>query len=70
LRIRPELTPLAAAGLVVIMVGATTSTLAIGGGVLALVPAVVGLLAALVVYGRRSAASRLARPRLVLRPVA
>jgi DoxX-like protein len=70
LRLRPELTPLAATGLVVIMVGATTSTLAIGGGVLALVPAVVGLLAALVVYGRRSAASRLARPRLVLRPVA
>src|SRR3954470_10213409 len=52
-RIRPELTPLAAAGLVVIMVGATASTLAIGGGVLALLPAVVGLLAAVVAYGRR-----------------
>src|SRR5690349_11868499 len=46
LRMRPELTPLAATGLVVIMVGATASTLAIGGGLMALAPAVVGLLAA------------------------
>ena len=36
LRILPGLTALAAAGLVVIMVGATVSTLAIGGGLLAL----------------------------------
>src|SRR5918998_4855630 len=35
LRILPGLTALAAAGLVVIMVGATVTTLAIGGGVLA-----------------------------------
>src|SRR5215208_1952259 len=35
LGIRRELTPLAAAGLAIIMVGATVSTLAIGGGVLA-----------------------------------
>ena len=51
-RIRPGLTPLAAAGLVSIMIGATTSTLVLGGGVGALVPAVVGLLAAVVAYGR------------------
>ncbi len=51
-RMRPGLTPLAAAGLVIIMVGATTSTLAIGGGAGALFPAVVGLLAAFVAYGR------------------
>jgi hypothetical protein len=53
LSIRRELTPLAAAGLVIIMVGATVSTLAIGGGVLALVDVVIGVLAATVVYGRR-----------------
>jgi hypothetical protein len=51
-RIRPGLTPLAAAGLVVIMIGATASTLAIGGGAGALFPAAVGLLAASVAYGR------------------
>jgi uncharacterized membrane protein YphA (DoxX/SURF4 family) len=51
-RIRPGLTPLAAAGLVVIMVGATVTTLAIGGGAGALFPFVVGLLLAVVAYGR------------------
>jgi hypothetical protein len=51
-RIRPGLTPLAAAGLAIIMVGATVSTLAVGGGAGALFPAVVGLLAAFVAYGR------------------
>ena len=52
LRIRPGLTPLAAAGLVVIMVGATAVTL-LGGDVLpALIPFAVGLLAAFVAYGR------------------
>jgi DoxX-like family len=70
IRIRPELTPLAAAGLVVIMVGATTTTLAIGGGVLALAPAVVGLLAALVAYGRRPATAPVMRLRPVVHPAA
>jgi len=51
-RVRQGLTPLAAAGLVIIMIGATACTLAIGGGVGALFPAVVGLLAAYVCYGR------------------
>jgi uncharacterized membrane protein YphA (DoxX/SURF4 family) len=52
LRIRPDLTPLAAAGLVIIMIGATTVTL-LGGDVLpALMPLAVGLLAAFVAYGR------------------
>ena len=56
LRIRPELTPLAATGLVIIMIGATVITL-IGGAVApALIPLVVGLLAASVAYGRRQAA--------------
>jgi len=50
LRIRPGLTPLAAAGLVIIMIGATIITL-MGGDVLpALIPFAVGLLAAFVVY--------------------
>jgi uncharacterized membrane protein YphA (DoxX/SURF4 family) len=52
LRIRPVLTPLAAAGLVIIMIGATVLTLVSGGGGLALIPLVVGLLLAFVAYGR------------------
>lgn len=52
LRIRPGLTPLAAAGLVIIMIGATVVTLVVGGGAMALIPLVVGLLAAFVAYGR------------------
>ena len=52
LRIRPGLTPLAAAGLVIIMIGATVVTLAGGDVVSALIPLVVGLLATFVAYGR------------------
>ena len=52
LRIRTGLTPLAAAGLVVIMIGATATTLVGGMGAGALVPFVVGLLAAGIGYGR------------------
>jgi hypothetical protein len=52
LRIRPGLTPLAAAGLVIIMIGATVVTLMIGGGATALFPFIAGVLAAFVVYGR------------------
>ena len=44
LRIRPGLTPLAAAGLVIIMIGATVLTLAGGDVAPALIPLVVGLL--------------------------
>ena len=51
LRIRPGLTPLAAAGLVIIMIGATIVSLTMG-VTMALVPFVVGLLAAFVAYGR------------------
>src|SRR5689334_14232464 len=50
--IRRGLTPLAAAGLVVIMAGATVVTLVSGGGATSLIPLVVGLLAGLVCYGR------------------
>ena len=52
LRIRPGLTPLAAAGLVIIMIGATVLTLAVGDVAPALIPLVVGLLSAFVAYGR------------------
>jgi hypothetical protein len=51
LRIRTELTPLAAAGLVIIMVGATMFTPP-DHLELALIPIVVGQLAAFVAYGR------------------
>jgi uncharacterized membrane protein YphA (DoxX/SURF4 family) len=51
-RIRPDLTPLAAAGLVIIMIGATVLTFAGDGFAMALPPLMVGLLAAFVAYGR------------------
>lgn len=53
LSIRPALTPLAAAGLAIIMIGAIGATLATGGVAPALIPAVVAPLAAIVAYGRR-----------------
>jgi hypothetical protein len=52
LHIRPGLTPLAAAGLVIVMIGATVITVLGGDPIAALIPAVVGLLAAFVAYGR------------------
>jgi hypothetical protein len=57
LRLRPGLTPLAAAGLVAIMIGATVLTLLSGDLAMALMPLVVGLLAAFIVYGRWSRAA-------------
>jgi len=51
-RIRPILTPLAAAGLVIIMVGATVVTLRMPQPAGAVIPGIVGLLAAFVAYGR------------------
>jgi len=52
LRVRPGLTPLAAAGLVIIMIGATVIGLSVGDVTMALIPLVVGILAAFVSYGR------------------
>jgi hypothetical protein len=52
LRRQPGLTPLAAAGLVLIMIGATVLTLAGGDVASALMPLAVGLLATFVAYGR------------------
>jgi uncharacterized membrane protein YphA (DoxX/SURF4 family) len=51
-RIRPGLTPLAAAGLVIIMIGATLVTLMTGEIAMALFPLVTGILCAFVGYGR------------------
>ena len=69
LRILPNLTALAAAGLVVIMVGATVTTLAIGGGVMALPTVILGLLAALVAWGRRPQELHTDSTRAVLQPI-
>ena len=66
-RIRTGLTPLAAAGLVVIMVGATITTLVIGPAAGAIVPAVCGLLAAFVVEGRWHRAPIQARAQVAAR---
>jgi DoxX-like protein len=52
LRIKPWLTPLAALGLVVVMIGAVVITLIAGESFAAVMSAVVGLLAAFVAYGR------------------
>jgi uncharacterized membrane protein YphA (DoxX/SURF4 family) len=51
-RIRPALTPLAASGLVIIMIGATWVSVAVMGPKSGLTPAIVGLLSAFVAYAR------------------
>lgn len=55
----PRLTGLAALCFVALMIGAATITLAIGGGALATIPAVVGILAAVVAWGRRASTKAL-----------
>jgi len=52
LRIRTGLTPLAAAGLVLVMIGAVVVSIQTGPVVLAILPFVTGLLAAFVSYAR------------------
>jgi hypothetical protein len=49
--IQRKLAPLAAAGLLIIMIGATVITMS-GGGVTAAIPLIVGVLVALVAWGR------------------
>jgi DoxX-like family len=63
-RIRPGLTPLAAAGHLIIMIGAVTITLIGGDRVGALVPLVVGVLSGFVAYGRWRLAPQTARSRV------
>ena len=60
LRIQTGLTPLAAAGLVIIMIGATAITLMTTGIAMAMVPLIVGMLTAFVAYGRWQVAPLLA----------
>ena len=50
LKVRPELTPMAAAGLVIIMIGATALSAPMGAGMI--IPLAVLLLTAFVAYGR------------------
>jgi hypothetical protein len=52
LRVKPVLTPLAAAGLVIVMIGATVTTILGGDYATAIIPLVTGLLAAFVAWGR------------------
>ena len=58
LGIRPGLTPLAAAGLVFIMIGATATTIMTGQLAISLVPLAVGILCLFVAYGRWRLAPR------------
>ena len=51
-RIRPELTPLAAAGLTIIMIGATAISAVAAGAAAGTFPAVVGIVTAGIAYGR------------------
>ncbi len=53
LHVREDLTPLAATGLIVIMIGAVVVTVATIGVLPAVLPFLVGCLAAFVAYGRR-----------------
>ena len=52
LRIRPGLTPLAAAGLLIIMIGAVALTIVGDGVAMAIAPLIFGVLCAFVAYGR------------------
>jgi uncharacterized membrane protein YphA (DoxX/SURF4 family) len=52
LNIRAGLTPLAAAGLVIVMIGAVVYTIAAGDPISSLAPAMVGVAAAFVAWGR------------------
>ena len=52
LHIRTELTPLAAAGLVIIMIGATVVGIVGGIAVAAVISGIAGLMAAFIAYGR------------------
>ncbi len=67
LRIKPWLTPLAAVGLVVIMIGATVLNIVADGVAAGVVPLVIGLLSAFVAYGRWSLAPHPARREMIRR---
>jgi uncharacterized membrane protein YphA (DoxX/SURF4 family) len=66
-RIRTWLTPLAAGGLTVIMIGATTITIPEMGAPAAILPAVVGIITSWIAYGRTKVAPIANAPQHVLR---
>jgi hypothetical protein len=66
-RIRTWLTPLAAAGLTTIMIGATTITILAMGAMAALFPAIVGVVTVWIAYARTSVVPIADVPRRVLR---
>jgi hypothetical protein len=70
LRIYPVLTPVAAMGLVVIMIGAVVTTIVTMDVPSATFPFVTGLVAAFVAYGRLHLAPQYSSPRLVTQPAA
>jgi uncharacterized membrane protein YphA (DoxX/SURF4 family) len=67
LRIHTWLTPLAAAGLTAIMIGATTVSVLAMGGTAGIFPAVVGVVTASIAYGRSNVAPLADAPRRALR---
>lgn len=66
-RVRTELTPLAAAGLTIIMIGATVVSIAAMGVAAGIFPAVVGVVTASIAYGRTRVAPLADTPRRVHR---
>ena len=66
-RIRTELTPLAAVGLTIIMIGATTVSILAMGISAGIFPAVVGVITTWITYGRTRVAPIADAPRRVLR---
>ena len=66
-RVRTALTPLAAAGLTIIMIGATVVSILAMGALAGIFPAVVGLVTAWIAYGRTRLAPLADVPRRVLR---
>ena len=67
LRIRTSLVPLAAAGLTIIMIGATTISVLAAGSAAGIFPAVAGIVTAYIAYGRTHVAPLTDLPRRVLR---
>jgi uncharacterized membrane protein YphA (DoxX/SURF4 family) len=69
LKIRPSLTPLAAGGLVIIMIGATVLSAVTIDVASAIFPLVVGILAAFVAYGRSRRPAPRRRRQAIRRPL-
>jgi hypothetical protein len=67
LRVRTSLTPLAAAGLTMIMIGAVTVSVIAMGAPAGIFPAVVGIITAWIAYGRTRVAPLASAPRRTLR---